>query len=109
MLGKRRFVIRTIKNGQVKILGKVYHPNSHYMEYDGRLDGMRYAFGLYYDCKGELEEFVSLCGAEKAYKAPGDEDIDWPDPECVDGYYHWAWWDTENYKPYRPTRQDEPI
>ena len=44
---KRNFVIRTIRNGQVKINGQIFRPEEMWMPYDGRLDGMRYVFGLY--------------------------------------------------------------
>ncbi len=35
---------RTIKSGTVKIAHKIYIPSSGIIQYDGRLDGMRYAF-----------------------------------------------------------------
>jgi hypothetical protein len=31
-----------IHNGQVKINGHIFRPDNLWMEYDGRLDGMRY-------------------------------------------------------------------
>jgi len=101
--GKRRFVIRTICNGQVKILGFTFRPSNQWMEYDGRLDGMRFAFGLYYT--GDVREpFVYQWGTEAAFRAPyltseiaklngveQDENY-WPGPECVDDYFPWIFW-----------------
>lgn len=88
----KRFHIRTIKNGQVKILGHYYHPDNTHMQYDGRLDGMRYAFGLYRigDEDDKLEPFVCLWGTEKAYRS--ECHTDWYGPECIDGHFYWYWW-----------------
>ena len=94
---KRNFVLRTIVDGKVQIDGKVFVPSSRFMEYDGRLNGMRYAFGLYW-CSDELEPYVSLWGTEEAYRAVGApeyDDMEWPGPDAVDGYFPWAWWYVE--------------
>jgi hypothetical protein len=69
---KRNFVLRTIRNGQVKINGRIFRPDNLWMEYDGCLDGMRYAFGLYWEGDTMLE-FVGLWGSEETYKAASDE------------------------------------
>jgi hypothetical protein len=86
----RRFVIRKIKNGQVKIFGRIFIPDEIWMKYDGRLDGLKYAFGLYSD-GGKYLPFVNLWGPEQNYK---NHDIDlWiPDPQVVDGQYNWLIW-----------------
>lgn len=60
----RRFVIRTIRNGRVRIAGREYAPSGKH-EYDGRLDGMRYAFGVYPDDV----PLIGLWGTEAAYLA----------------------------------------
>lgn len=95
MRRKRRFALRTIRNGAVTIYGRVYKP-----ERDAtRFDGMRAAFGLYYgppclqgyDEDGLQTGFVSLWGSEKAYKSD-DPEVDWPGPFCEDGVFKWEWW-----------------
>lgn len=104
---KRRFVIRTIKNGQVKIFGRVFKPTDKWLKYDGRLDGQRYAFGLYWS-GDEMLPFVELWGLEEAYRSASDDEA-WknyckshsypPDvvyDEKLHGwYYPWATWVTE--------------
>ncbi len=89
-MAKRRFVLRTIKNGSVTINGKTFKPDEQWMKYDGRLDGMRYAFGLYYTGDKWEDKFVNLWGSEKAYLSGGIED--WPGKECVNDCFNWAWW-----------------
>lgn len=111
---KRNFVIRTIKDGQVKIYGKMFKPTDKWLEYDGRLDGQRWAFGLYWtreylDVPGVPANwtqlpFVELWGTEKAYFAAYKDETweayreAWPImPGCIQGddgawYYPWATW-----------------
>lgn len=91
----RRFAIRTIKNGRVKINGTWFYPDTRYLQYDGRLDGKRYAFGLYWlNSKTIMADYVNLWGTEEAYK-----NIDsWPGPECVDGYFNWQFWYSDKFK-----------
>jgi hypothetical protein len=86
----KRFVIRTIKNGQVRINQRIFRPDERWLKYDGRLDGMRYAFGLYYGPGNEMKSTVYLWGTEKAYH--GDVEQIGRSPEAIDGYYPWAWW-----------------
>jgi hypothetical protein len=60
-----RFVLRTVKGGQVTIDGRQFAPDEKYMAYDGRLEGLRFAFGVYhYDAR-----MVALWGSEDAYMA----------------------------------------
>ena len=82
-------VVRTIKRGRVKIFGHIFAPSQQYQNYDGRLDGMRYAFGLYYR-DGQMQKFVSLWGSEAA--RIGKEEF-MTGPDVVDGYLPWTWWD----------------
>jgi hypothetical protein len=89
----QRFVIRTIKNGRVRINGRYFVPDKRYLEYDGRLDGMRYAFGLYWS-NGEMESLVECWGTEVNYHNHDTESWE-PDPQLVDGYYPWAIWHEE--------------
>lgn len=84
-----RFALRTIRGGAARIHGHTFRPDERHMAYDGRLDGQRYAFGLYYDPDGEMLDFVSLWGTEGFYRDPDGE---WPGPECIDGHFNWAWW-----------------
>jgi hypothetical protein len=84
---KRRFVLRTIKDGRVRIFGKTYAPVERTVPYDGRLDGQRWAFGLYPEYVGS----VYLWGSERAYRE-GPE-VDWETrPDVVNGVFVWAWW-----------------
>ena len=48
-MNRPRFVHRTIKDGSVKIFGKIFKPDKKFLTYDGRLDNLRYAFSLYWD------------------------------------------------------------
>lgn len=84
-----KFVIRKIKNGKVQIYGKIYEPDTRWLEYDGRLDGLWYWFCLYLKSAEteQLENFVELHRIEK-----GQRD---DDPDVVDGYLPWAFWHTK--------------
>ena len=105
-MSKRRFVIRTIKNGQVKIYGRVFKPSEQWLEYDGRLDGQRWAFGLYWN-GDKMLDFVELWGTEEAYIAAYKDETweayckAWPImPGCIQDEngvwtYPWATWVTE--------------
>ena len=99
---RRLFVIRTIKNGSVKIFGKIFKPDAKHMEYDGRLDGMRYVFGLYWVGDHWNDGFVFQWGTEQMYRASHQPDFEDDDseysrcwkaaPEVVDSHFPWAWW-----------------
>ena len=88
---KRNFAVRTIRDGAVKINGKVFWPSERWLKYDGRLDGMRYAFGLYWGPGGQFQDFVFLWGREEMSRRPDDIELEYG-PELVDGYFPWAWW-----------------
>ena len=99
-----RFVIRTVKNGRVKILGNIYKcpddPDSN-----GRFEGRRYAFGLYLTIVSDeggymyqLDNHVEQWGTEDYYKS-GDaqayqDDILHMTQEDDKGQHvmHWASW-----------------
>ena len=89
------FVTRTIRKGRVKIGKQWYAPSNQHMQYDGRLDGLRYIFGRYYrwgSLDNSFEPFVFLWGSQAAYK--GKEK--WgTGPEIVNGYLVWCWWRQE--------------
>jgi len=85
---KRNFVIRKIRNGKAKILGTWYIPDSRFMQYDGRLDGMYYAFGLYWNGNQRNTSLVCLWGTKELYNRYTDE---WG-PDLVDGTFPWMFW-----------------
>lgn len=92
MKKRTRFVMRTIRNGRAKILGRWFYPDEKWLKYDGRLDGLKYHFGLY--STGEkMENFVCLWGSEEEYRSKQVSTME-NDPACVDGAYPWAWWET---------------
>ena len=78
-----KWVIRTIRNGRVKIAGNWYYPSEKFREYKGTLDGSRYVFVRY-----PGENYVYMWGSEKAYK---DKSVK-AGPELIDGVYNWMWW-----------------
>ena len=101
---KRNFVTRTIRNGEVKIFHKIFVPSSKWMEYDGRLDGQRVAFGLYWSRDEWRDGFIFLWGTEENFNMAFETDEEyreWCEEEeenvlgLVDGYYPWAWWYTK--------------
>ena len=87
-----RWVVRTIKDGRVRIDGKIYAPSERHKKYDGRLDGMRYVFARYMTNYGEgpeYEPFVYMWGTEESYRDPSCP----RGPEVMeDGSMPWAWW-----------------
>jgi len=88
---QRAFRLRTIRDGHVRIDGRHYQPEDRHMAYDGRLDGMRYAFGTY----RHDPSLVCLWGTEAAYKETDEErqaELWESQPECVDGSFPWMWW-----------------
>lgn len=91
----RRFAVRTVRHGSVVINGVTYRPDERHMKYDGRLDGKRFAFGLYHHSGGW--RFVSLWGTEEEYQYQGD---DWEtkvfdQPHRVGISYPWEWWSAQ--------------
>lgn len=96
-----RFAIRKIRNGRAKIFGRWFYPDPKWIPYDGRLDGMRYAFGLYLTPEGEPENFVNLWGCEAQYlaKTPEEYGTEYKnDPQVIeDGTLPWATWGTEEW------------
>ncbi|MEW6016456.1 MAG: hypothetical protein AB1760_00115 [Pseudomonadota bacterium] len=82
-----RFVIRTIRNGTVTIFGQQFQPDDGLLKYDGRLDGLRYAFGLYW--RGDFQlPLLNMWGTEDEYRDGRTFD----GPDVVDGTLPWAFW-----------------
>jgi hypothetical protein len=88
MKRKPRHVVRLIKDGRVKIYDHYYYPSVRWKEYDGRCDGMRYYFGLYWS-GDKLEPYVSMWGSERYWKERRWSEIG---PELVAGKFPWKWW-----------------
>ncbi len=92
MMSKPRFAIRTIRNGRVKIFHRWFEPSEQWREYDGRLEGLRYAFGLYYS-DDVMEPYVYLWGSEEQYHDPEIfEEFNGPEV-TKDGGLPWIFWD----------------
>jgi hypothetical protein len=95
---KPRFVVRTVRHGQVTIHGRAYAPSQRHMAYDGRLEELRFAFGRY----PHDPHVVALWGSHDAYQAsrrtasPADlaryERGQCDCPEAVDGSLPWMFW-----------------
>lgn len=94
MSKRRRFVLRTVRKGRVRIMGATFEIrpcNATSRPYDGRLDGLRMAFGLYWQGPSWNSGYVDIWGTEKAYRDTGDaRPVDWPGPHCVDGSFPWV-------------------
>lgn len=101
----KRHVIRTVnEDGSVLINGVRFFPDQRHVKYDGRLDGQRLVFGLYYT-EGKWDStMVSLSCTEQMWKVPRPKDDDedfarWereleacPRPDVVDGAHVWMFW-----------------
>lgn len=90
----KRWAIRTVRNGRVKIGGRYYRPQERYFAYDGRCEGHRFLFGRYPApwLPGGYEPHVCLWGTEEACRSGGDEGHA-NAPHVVDGSLPWAFWD----------------
>ena len=87
---KTHFVVRTIRDGSVVIDRMVFRPSETHKTYDGRLDGLRYAFGRYRDYEhGGWKPLAYLWGTEAQFKST-DPPVE--GPHIVDGYLVWEFW-----------------
>lgn len=105
------FAIRTVRNGTVKIHGKIFRVVDPHREYKGELDGQRFAFGLYKHYAPEQGEFVSLWGTQEYYRHSDDPESAesttlWlSQPNFINGKIHWLWWcDDVNIEWHRQCR-----
>jgi hypothetical protein len=78
---------RTIRSDRVKILHKIYIPSSAFMQYDGRLDGMRYVFW-------NTDKGMNMPMSELAWRMllTPYGDLFMFGPEKVDGEFPWRNW-----------------
>ena len=88
----KRSVIRTIKNGRVKINGEFFVPEAIHQPYAGQLDGLRYVFGLYYGERWN-NHFVNLVVSEVAC---GDPEVPRGPEMQNDGSLPWLFWENIN-------------
>ena len=102
---RTNFSIRTVRNGRVRIFGQVFVPKQVHKAYDGRLDGKRIAFGLYWTGQQWNSDFVNCWGSEEMYRA-GRHDGNHlsfsaaydRNPCLVDGCFPWEFWDNVDRK-----------
>ena len=93
---ERMIVLRKIRNGRVKYGGIWFYPRQDNKKYDGRLDGLTMAFGIYSDPIGTRDNgFISLWGYSDMYYKGMDY---WPGSNCIDNNFYWDWWYVENHK-----------
>jgi len=92
---RKNFVIRTIRDGKVKVFGHWFKPKE---EYSGELDGQRWAFGIYYT--GDIMmDTLYLWGTEDLHRALNDNKDEFSrlynlQPNVTsDGIIHWTWWE----------------
>jgi hypothetical protein len=90
----RKWFVRKIKDGAVRIVGVTYRPKGDHLSYDGRLDGLRMIFARYFT-GNTVEPFVSLWGTEEQRDAPYGGLVP-PGPQCVDGHFPWDFWYPES-------------
>ena len=88
------FVVRTIRKGAVVIDKMVFRPSETHKAYDGRLDGLRYAFGRYRDYERVgWKPLAYLWGTEAQFR--NRETMQIEGPHVVDGTMPWEFWHGE--------------
>lgn len=92
MSANGRWAERKIVDGVVKFHGSRYRVVED-VPYDGRLDGRRALFYEYSNSEHwpNLRDRVFL----HSFPDPSNEEhgMDWPGPNCIDGYFHWETWE----------------
>ena len=93
------FVLRRVKSGRIKFDGILWEPQ----EPTNRLDGLRFAFGVYVEGRlsSPVRRLETLClwGTERAYRASRESEEAF-DRACAeespllspDGYLRQYWW-----------------
>lgn len=84
---------RTIRDGRVLIDGRYYYPDDRWMEYDGRLDDLRYHFGLYKH-KPELISMIRQEDSPVGFDPTDPASYSENRPEIIDGSAPWLFWRT---------------
>lgn len=92
------FVLRTVRNGRVRFDHQWWKPD----EPTNRLDGKRFAFGVYvegaYSHPVRRLDILDLWGSEAAYKSVNDDELYQrlceEDSKLLapDGYFRQGWW-----------------
>ena len=92
-MNETKWVIRTVRHGKVRVGGQEFVPYERHLAYDGRLDGLRFAFARYrdYSTPNGYLSHIYLWGTEAAFKSPDPAVQGWG-PELVDGGFPWASW-----------------
>ncbi len=96
-----KWILRTVRHGRVKIGGHWYRPSEIHERYDGRMDGLRFLFGRYWNGRTGWEPFVNLWGTEHEYKCLHFLDEPNTCPECkikpyeAEGVLPWGFWNQE--------------
>ena len=92
----KRTATRTIKDGRVKIYDRYFYPDDRYMKYDGRLDSMRYVFGLYYtgDALNNMVSLIIQEGSPTRFDPDDPASHSTNRPEVVNGSIPWLFWRT---------------
>ena len=85
-MNEDRFVIRTVKDGKVKVYGKHFVPDTPAPDH---FEGMRFAFGRY-KTGDEYEPYICLWGTEAEYQA---HTVDEHEIYCDENnVLKWHWW-----------------
>lgn len=100
---RRKWALRKVRNGRVKIGGVWYVPKDHHREYKGECDGGWYLFCRYF--VGETTElYVSLWGSKEYADATTAEEMDaarHTNRNEIDGVIYWQFWQREKPSPAR--------
>lgn len=105
----KRWGLRKIVDGKIRLGGKVFRPDEHHREYKGELDGTWWLFGRYpgYTPKDDRES-ICMWGSKQFADAQTEEEITRLfeiEPNIIDGYFCWEWWrEVSTYNEVRTTK-----
>ncbi len=90
----KRSTTRTIVDGRVLVDGRYFYPEDKHMEYDGRLDGLRYHFGRYYvgDKPTNLISMIRQVDSPVGFDPDNPASYSENRPEIIDGGLPWLFW-----------------